>query len=198
MTKIFVTAIAVGALSTAGLVAQESRPQRDRDVDVDVQVAPERQAGERTAGEAGPFGRLDPKTSGRSVRASQLIGMNVVSRSNESLGDVNDLLIDAESGRIRYAALSFGGVLGIGDKLFAVPWQMFQAQPDPEDPDEFRLVLNVEEEALRNAPGFDQQQWPNMADKPFFNQIDEYYSKLHRTPPRGAARPNPSDGEVDR
>jgi sporulation protein YlmC with PRC-barrel domain len=200
--KTFLSALAVGTLLASGVIAQEREApqrdvQRDRGVNVDVQISGERESAEQRA--RGEFGRLDSKTTGQVIRASQLIGMNVESRSGESLGEVNDLVLDAGSGRIRYAALSFGGVLGIGDKLFAVPWQMFSCTRDPEDSNEFRLVLNVEEEALKNAPGFDQSKWPDMADKRFSSQVDEFYLKLDRNAPqRGAVRPGPASGEIDR
>src|SRR5262245_29348281 len=52
-------------------------------------------------------------------RASELIGKNVQNRSGESLGEINDLAIDLHHGKVPFAVLSFGGVLGVGDKLFA-------------------------------------------------------------------------------
>jgi len=74
----------------------------------------------------------------------------VVNGAGEDLGDIKDIMIDVPSGRVAYAVLSFGGILGVGSKLFAVPWHALQL-----DPENHRFILNVDKEQLRNAPGFD-------------------------------------------
>jgi sporulation protein YlmC with PRC-barrel domain len=200
MTRTFLSALMATALLVGGLVAQDGAPRdpaRDQDVDVDVQIAPDRETREPGA-RPDDLGQLDQKTGPKAIRASQLIGINVYNRAGESVGEVNDLVLDA-SGRVRYAALSVGGVLGIGDRMFAVPWQVFECVRDPDDANEFRLVLNVEEEALKNAPGFDRNKWPNLADERFTTEIDEYFLKFdRRTPRRGAVRLDRSSIEIDR
>lgn len=75
-----------------------------------------------------------------------------------------------KSGRIAYAVLSFGGFLGMGNKLFAIPWSALTL-----DADEKRFILNVAKERLDNAPGFDQDHWPSMADASWARQLHEYY-----------------------
>src|SRR5262245_1280011 len=55
------------------------------------------------------------------LSADTLTGDKVVNAAGEDLGKIEDFMLDVESGRIRYAVLSFGGVLGLGSKLFAVP-----------------------------------------------------------------------------
>ena len=54
--------------------------------------------------------------------AATLIGDNVVNSSGEDLGKIEAIMLDVTSGRIAYAVLSFGGFLGMGTKLFAIPW----------------------------------------------------------------------------
>src|SRR6202451_1685462 len=88
-----------------------------------------------------------------------VIGSKVFNQQNEDLGKIEDLVIDAEAGRIAYAVLSFGGFLGMGDKFFAVPWSALKL-----DTENHRFVLNVTKEALKDAPGFDKDHWPTMAD----------------------------------
>jgi hypothetical protein len=73
-------------------------------------------------------------------------------------------------GRIAYAVLSFGGMLGVGDKLFAVPWQALRL-----DPGLHHFVLDVSREKLNSAPGFDKDAWPDMADPDFARSIYRYY-----------------------
>ena len=88
-----------------------------------------------------------------------VIGSKVVNAKNEDLGKIEDLVLDAGAGRIAYAVLSFGGFLGMGDKYFAIPWNAFHFNLT-----ENRAVLNVDKKLLENAPGFDKDNWPNMAD----------------------------------
>ena len=106
----------------------------------------------------------------RVLSASTLTGDNVVNAKDEKLGTIVELMIDLDKGCIAYAVLSFGGFLGMGDKLFAIPWNAFTV-----DTIEKRLVLNVAKERLEMAPGFDKNNWPNMADQTWGAKIYSYY-----------------------
>src|ERR1022692_2438273 len=89
-----------------------------------------------------------------------VIGSKVVNAQNE------DLVNDAGAGRIAYAVLSFGGFLGMGDKYFAIPWNAFRFNLA-----EKHAVLNLDKKQLENAPGFDKDNWPNMADSTWGTNI---------------------------
>jgi len=104
------------------------------------------------------------------LAADTLTGDKVVNRQKEDLGKIEHLMIDLETGRIAYAVLSFGGFLGMGDKLFAIPWSALAL-----DTVEKRFILNVEKELLKHAPGFDKDHWPNMADHGWGAQVFTYY-----------------------
>ena len=91
------------------------------------------------------------------LRASELIGMTVVGNDGKKLGDIKDLVIDPEEGGIQYAVLDFGGFAGIGDKYFAVPWEALQL-----DQMNSKLSLDVHKKDLKNAPGFDKKNWPDL------------------------------------
>ena len=106
----------------------------------------------------------------RVLSASTLTGDNVVNRQNEDLGTIEELMIDTENGRIAYAVLSFGGFLGMGDKLFAIPWNALTV-----DTGERRFVLDVDRSKLELAPGFDKDAWPNMADRTWGAEVYKYY-----------------------
>jgi sporulation protein YlmC with PRC-barrel domain len=125
--------------------------------------------------ETAAVGKLDDKTTGSTVRVSQLMGANIQNPQEESVGEISDLVIDAANGKVRYAAVTYGGVLGIGNKLFAVPWEAFRCVQDPDDADEYRLVLNVNQKTLDGAEGFDQDRWPNLADPALARQLDARY-----------------------
>ena len=105
------------------------------------------------------------------VSASKIIGEAVVDRQNQSLGEIQELVFDAKEGHLAYAVLSFGGFLGMGKKLFAMPWKAFEFSNT-----ENKLILNVDKEKLEAAPGFDKDaKWPDFADKTWGDVIYKYY-----------------------
>lgn len=124
----------------------------------------------------------DKGTPGGLMRASKAIGMNVKSPSNESLGDVQDLLLDQDSGSIAYAVLSFGGFLGLGDKLFAVPWSALKPTPDRKE-----FTLAVAKEQLEKAPGFDKKNWPDVNNRTWGVEIHKFYGVQPYWEVRGGA-----------
>ncbi|EIC30948.1 MULTISPECIES: PRC-barrel domain-containing protein [Methylomicrobium] len=88
-------------------------------------------------------------------RASKIIGTDVKNTKGEDLGDIKDLVLDPTSGRLAYVVVSYGGILGMGDKLFAIPWNAVRWSADKD-----YFTLNMDKEALKNAPGFDEDHWP--------------------------------------
>jgi sporulation protein YlmC with PRC-barrel domain len=102
--------------------------------------------------------------------ADTLIGDSVVNASEEDLGDIKEIMLDMHTGQVAYAVLSFGGFLGIGEKLFAVPWGALHLDTVNE-----RFVLNVDKARLKNAPGFDPGAWPDMSDVNWAKQIHTFY-----------------------
>ncbi|OEU41425.1 hypothetical protein BGV40_15040, partial [Methanosarcina sp. Ant1] len=89
------------------------------------------------------------------LTAKTINGDKVINMAGEHLGKIEDLMIDLENGRVAYAVLSFGGFLGIGNKLFAVPWEALSVKPD-----EHAFALDVSKEILEKAEGFDKDDWP--------------------------------------
>ncbi len=104
------------------------------------------------------------------MSADTLEGDKVVNADGEDLGDIKDIMIDVPSGRIAYAVLSFGGFLGMGNKLFAVPWHALTL-----DADNKCFVLDVPKGRLEQAPGFDKDHWPSMADTRWASEIHQFY-----------------------
>ena len=102
--------------------------------------------------------------------ADTLIGDSVVNGAEEDLGDIKEIMLDMHTGQVAYAVLSFGGFLGLGQKLFAVPWNALHL-----DTLNHRFVLNVEKDRLQNAPGFDADAWPDMSDVTWAQQIHTFY-----------------------
>lgn len=102
--------------------------------------------------------------------ADTFIGEDVYNHKEEDLGDIKEIMLDMRSGKIAYAVLSFGGFLGMGEKLFAVPWNALTL-----DTANKRFILNVDKERLKDAPGFDKDHWPNMANTTWATSIHNYY-----------------------
>jgi len=112
--------------------------------------------------------------------ADTLIGNDVFNRDAEDLGDIKEIMIDMRSGQVSYAVMSFGGFLGMGEKLFAVPWEALNL-----DTTNKRFVLDVKRERLETAPGFDKNKWPDMADTAWQDGIHAYYGTTrHGEAPR--------------
>lgn len=108
----------------------------------------------------------------RVLAASTLVGDRVRNSKGEDLGKIEEVMIDLATGRVAYAVISFGGFIGMGDKLFAVPWSALKV-----DEGQREFVLDVDRAVLENAPGFDKNQWPDMADPSFENNIHGHYGK---------------------
>jgi hypothetical protein len=106
------------------------------------------------------------------LQASAVIGNKVLNPAGEQLGNLKELVIDLEDGRIAYAVLSFGGFIGMGDKLFAIPWEAFLLSPK-----DHTFILDVEKDVLQEAPGFDKDHWPDNAqyEAGWLLDIYEYY-----------------------
>ncbi|MBN2502937.1 MAG: PRC-barrel domain-containing protein [Anaerolineales bacterium] len=110
------------------------------------------------------------QTKTQVLSATTLIGDTVRNPQGEELGTLEEIMFELDSGRIAYAVLSFGGFLGLGDKLFAIPWQALSVDTEDEE-----VVLNVSKEQLEDAPGFDKDDWPSTFDRNWVAEVHTYY-----------------------
>lgn len=106
------------------------------------------------------------------MAASTLEGNDVLNLEGEKLGDIQSIMLDVPKGKIAYAVLSRGGVLGMGDKLFAIPWGALTL-----DTARKCFILNVDSQRLKDAEGFDKDKWPTMADFTWASEIHDYYDQ---------------------
>ncbi len=104
------------------------------------------------------------------LSAGTITGDDVCNLQNETLGKIQDVMLDVADGRIRYAVLASGGFLGMGDRLFAIPWKALKL-----DREHKRFTLDIAAERLKKAPGFDKNQWPDMADSSWNSAVESYY-----------------------
>jgi sporulation protein YlmC with PRC-barrel domain len=110
------------------------------------------------------------KSTRKLLAAGTLIGDKVVNLQNEEVGKIEELMISVKDGRVGYAVMSFGGVLGFGNKFFALPWSTLNV-----DQEKKCFVLSIDKERLKNAPGFDKEKWPDMSDPTWSAEINTYY-----------------------
>ena len=124
-----------------------------------------------------PAASTAPKPA--TVRVSDLLSLSVYGADNEKLGKIEDIVVNPAEGKINYAVLSFGGILGIGDKFFAVPWNELRVvgkgATSAGTQKEAYCMLDVSKDALKNAPGFDKNHWPDFADKTFASDMEKFY-----------------------
>lgn len=104
----------------------------------------------------------------RLMTADTLTGNKVVNQQNETLGTVQDIMLDVPRGRIAYLVMSSGGFLGLGDRLFAIPWSVLAL-----DTDRKCFVLDARKSTFENAPGFDKNHWPSLAEE------DDWHQRVH-------------------
>lgn len=105
------------------------------------------------------------------VKSGELIKAQVRNPAHENLGEIAEVVIDKQTGKVNYLVLDFGGFLGFGNKYFAVPWNLFLY-----DNKEDCFILNVEKQRLKDAPGFDKEHWPNFSAPEFKTSITGFYT----------------------
>jgi sporulation protein YlmC with PRC-barrel domain len=104
------------------------------------------------------------------MAASTLEGDKVVNSRGEALGKIEEIMIDVERGTVAYAVMSCGGMMGLGDKLFAIPWEAFTL-----DANNHCFILEADKARFENAPGFDKGHWPSMVDSSWAREVHQYY-----------------------
>lgn len=101
---------------------------------------------------------------------NSILGVKVINAQREDLGNIEDLVLDARNNRVAYAILSFGGFLGMGDRHFAIPFEALSF-----DLSEKVAVLDIDKDRLKNAPGFDKDEWPDMANPAWGSEVFRHY-----------------------
>jgi sporulation protein YlmC with PRC-barrel domain len=104
------------------------------------------------------------------VLMDKVQGARVVNLQDADLGKIDDIVIDMPSGQAVYAILSYGGFIGLGDKHFAVPWDMLRYNAE-----RGAFVIDMAEDKLKNAPGFDEANLQDLADPRWAKPLHDYY-----------------------
>jgi len=106
--------------------------------------------------------------------SDEIVGCKVENPKGENLGKIESIMIDLSEGRILYAVLSFGGFLGLGDKLFPVPIDALSFRANEKGTVE-RCILDIDKETLKNAPGYDKDNLPDTVDRSYAASVYTFY-----------------------
>ena len=106
-------------------------------------------------------------------KASSVIGKQVKSESGKQMGEIKDLAVDSKTGQIVYAVVSFDPGFFASEKLFAIPWKALT----PRLEDDSLLLLNITQKELESAPGFREEEWPDMADRRWGTEVHRRYGQ---------------------
>ena len=104
------------------------------------------------------------------LTASSIIGDRIENGAGEDLGKINNLMVNLDDGRIEYVVVEFGSFLGLGGKLFAIPFSELRLDAGRE-----LFVLKRDKEYLKESPGFDPAHWPDTNDHSYFNNVNTYW-----------------------
>lgn len=104
------------------------------------------------------------------LTATSIIGDSIENPKGEDLGKIANLMINLATGKVEYAVIEFGGLLGVGKKLFAIPFEELHVDEDKEV-----FILNRDKEYVKDSPGFDADHWPGTNDHHYFNDVNAYY-----------------------
>ena len=99
------------------------------------------------------------QVSAKIVPSHRLVVYDIINPGGEDLGQVQEFMLDITNGRIAFVVVSFGGILGLTDKWFALPWELLEWVPGQR-----KFVLNMPREVLEQAPGIDKRKWPYEID----------------------------------
>jgi sporulation protein YlmC with PRC-barrel domain len=107
------------------------------------------------------------------ISSERVTGTNVYNAEGNKLGSIETVMIDKVSGQVRFAVMSFGGFLGIGEKYHQLPWDGLTY-----DEDQGGYVVNISRAGLEGAPSYERDEVDNFDYGNESESIDSYYGGL--------------------
>lgn len=107
----------------------------------------------------------------RFLTATSVIGDRIENPQGENLGTIKNIMLDIQYGKIEYVVMEFGGFLGLGEKLFAIPFGALKLNPQKQ-----AFIVDWDKETLKSAPGFDKHHWPHT--NKHFDEINSYWGSF--------------------
>ncbi len=112
----------------------------------------------------------DTRETSRLISSEKVTSTSVENARGDSLGHIDDIMIDKISGRVAYAILQYGSFLGMGGKRFALPWDLLKY-----DTGRNAYLVDISEDRLKNAPSYDEGSEPAWGDRNYNRQLHDYY-----------------------
>lgn len=100
-------------------------------------------------------------------RVTSLMGTAVKNTKGEELGTVQGFALDMKDNKVVYAGMSYGGVVGIGAKYFAIPWGALVFESPTLKAGDRAFIIDIAKEELEKGQGFDPKMWPTEPDSSF-------------------------------
>ena len=111
-----------------------------------------------------------PGSAGAAMWITTLVGYAVYNHRGEEVGDIKDVLLEVRSGKVAYALLSFRAIVGLGEKVFPVPWRALTF-----DGENRRFLLKIDKHRLADAPGYHKTRSSHITDPAWVRDIDSFY-----------------------
>ena len=103
------------------------------------------------------------------ISSDKVEGTAVYNRKGEKLGMISNFMVGKRNGRVEYAVLSFGGLFGMGERNYPLPWDVLTY-----DPDQGGYVVDLDKDRLKKAPSYERGSDPTY-DRTFGEQVYGYY-----------------------
>jgi len=113
---------------------------------------------------------LETRETARLIACDKVEGTAVRNRKGESLGSIDNIMIDKITGRVAYAVMSFGGFLGIGERYHPLPWSVLTY-----DPSVGAYVVDLNKKVLEAAPTFARDERIDWEDRAWGQRVHDYY-----------------------
>ena len=120
--------------------------------------------------------KLKPVPNQKLVRASELIGKDVDDRAGKDMGEIDDMVVNMNSGRIHYAVFEFDQSWNLNDKLISLPLRAFNYVAGDQD-----LILNIDKESIDTKRAYQKDRWPEINDQNYRVETDRYLGTLTKS-----------------
>lgn len=117
--------------------------------------------------------RAETGSAHRLIASNRVEGTAVFNREGEKLGRIEYFMSDKRSGRAEYAVMSFGGLFGLGENHYPLPWDVLDY-----DPERGGYVVDLDKEKLRSGPSFRAGEEPEF-DRDYDRRVLDYYGVIY-------------------
>lgn len=107
------------------------------------------------------------------ISSEKVEGTAVYNRDGEKLGSIKNFMVGKRNGRVEYAVMSFGGLLGMGERYHPLPWDVLDY-----DTDKGGYVVDIDKEQLKSGPSFERGREPAF-DRQYGESVYGHYGRTY-------------------